>query len=269
MKKIILIILLFLAAFGVSNLLVSIVVMGVLGVDSVTDNPMSMFIIYAASFSFTVALMAIFRKSLSIHLPSFKPEIHRLNLPLILLGVITLLAINVVINPMVSLMPQSNMDALYDMMSGGMWAILTGVIAAPIIEEYIFRGVLQRSFLGITGRPVISIIISALVFGAIHIIPQQMISAFLAGIVLGIIFQLTHSLSTVVIIHMLNNGIAYIEMMYFGENSDILELFFSSPLSYSILYTSSLVLVILLGIWAFRQLARQRNASRQPLYGAK
>lgn len=268
MKRTIIIIILFLASFAVSNSIVSTTVVLGWGIDIATDDSFCMFCIYVLSFAGTVGLMAIFRRRLHIHLPSFKPEIKRLNLPLILIGLITLLAIGVVIDPVLQALPDSNMAALYDMLSGGLWAIATAVIAAPIIEEYIFRGVLQRSFIGATGSVLGGIALSALIFGLIHIIPQQIISAFFAGLVLGTIFYLTHSLFTVIIIHALNNGIAYIQMLYFGTETDVFSASITSPTAYAILYVACLIFIIGLGFWAVKRIARQRIEGRQLHHGA-
>ena len=87
--------------------------------------------------------------------------------------------------------------------------ILAVAIIAPIVEETIFRGMILKGFLkhySVTK----SVILSALLFGLIHMNPWQFVTAFAAGIVLGWWYVKTDSIIATIFGHALNNGMIYI-----------------------------------------------------------
>jgi uncharacterized protein len=87
--------------------------------------------------------------------------------------------------------------------------ILAVVVIAPIVEEIIFRGMLLKGFLNhYSVRK--SIILSALLFGIIHMNPWQFVGAFAAGIILGWWYVKTDSIITTIFGHALNNSMSFI-----------------------------------------------------------
>ena len=86
--------------------------------------------------------------------------------------------------------------------------LIAGGFIGPVCEEVIFRGVILKGFLK-TFHPAKAIIFSSLIFGVIHFMPLQVISAFFAGLVLGYIYYKTRSLWLPIIIHVINNVIAF------------------------------------------------------------
>lgn len=83
-----------------------------------------------------------------------------------------------------------------------------GAIIGPICEEIIFRGILLKEFL-LRYDYKTAILLSAIIFSIIHMMPLQMISTFFVGIILGYIYYKTKSLWLVCIIHIINNSIAF------------------------------------------------------------
>jgi membrane protease YdiL (CAAX protease family) len=90
-------------------------------------------------------------------------------------------------------------------------AVITGIFVigvAPVVEEFFFRGFLYqalRTRLGILGGAVVS----GLIFGAIHNKIEFLIPLAILGTVLALVFQKTNSLWPCVMIHALNNTIAF------------------------------------------------------------
>jgi membrane protease YdiL (CAAX protease family) len=88
-----------------------------------------------------------------------------------------------------------------------------GFLAAT--EEMIFRGVLLESLMSKIGLGSSeAIILSALAFGAAHVMPDRRLApfslwAFLEGIFLGILYVKTHSLSVVILAHFVNDTCGY------------------------------------------------------------
>ncbi|MFM9962828.1 MAG: ABC transporter permease subunit/CPBP intramembrane protease [Planctomycetaceae bacterium] len=88
------------------------------------------------------------------------------------------------------------------------WLILVAFAVAPAIcEELAFRGFVLTGF-SRNGRTRLAIAMSALTFGAMHMIPQQVFNATLLGIVLGLIALRSNSLLPGVLFHFLFNTLA-------------------------------------------------------------
>lgn len=242
MKKTFILILLFVLCFIAASLLMGIVAVYAFDGGALADS-FRIFVMYSGSFILTIVGLAIFCRAKGWRVPSARPRPEKLNLPLILLALISIIAIDIVFAPLIELLPSANLDALYDMMSGGLWAVVTGVIAAPILEEFLFRGIVQENMVRFS-NPFAGIIIASLIFGMVHLIPQQVIMATFSGLVIGTVFYLTGSLATAISIHMLNNGLAYTFFMYFGEEGTFAEIFGFSGATYVVIYGSCVVFLL-------------------------
>lgn len=97
-------------------------------------------------------------------------------------------------------------------LSRSIMGALSIAVIAPIVEELLFRGAIMNHLQEQGYSPHKSIVVSAIVFGLIHINPAQVIFAFLMGLVLGWIVWRTGSLIPVIAGHALNNTIGVIEM---------------------------------------------------------
>ena len=113
------------------------------------------------------------------------------------------------------LMEETFMD-----MSDEATGVLSMALLAPVVEELMFRGAMQGYLMRRYSNPWIGIIVSALVFGLIHMNPQQVVYATLLGLVFGWIYYRTRSLLPVIAGHILNNSVAVITMKTWG-NEDI------------------------------------------------
>jgi membrane protease YdiL (CAAX protease family) len=85
--------------------------------------------------------------------------------------------------------------------------IIMLVIAAPILEEILCRGIVLKGLLK-NYAPNKAIVISALFFGLIHLNPWQALPAFLGGLFLGWTYYKTQSVIPGMIIHATINGTA-------------------------------------------------------------
>lgn len=86
-------------------------------------------------------------------------------------------------------------------------------IAAPVVEELIFRGLLFGKLFG--HRSIIGLLLSSFLFGLIHM-PSDLGSWFIyggMGLVLGFVYLRTNKLAYTMWIHFLNNGIAVMLML--------------------------------------------------------
>jgi len=101
-----------------------------------------------------------------------------------------------------SLLPMSaDQEAMFaDMLEASAIPIFFGCVAAPLLEEMLFRGVMLRSFLAQYSRKQ-AILWSSLIFGLAHLNAYQFVTAFVLGLVLGWLYERTHSLWPSIILH--------------------------------------------------------------------
>ncbi len=122
-------------------------------------------------------------------------------IPWVIIGTVALLF--GIVSPIGNLIPMSESikEAFMDFGSQtGVFAFLLMVIAAPILEELIFRGIILDGLLK-NYTPTKAILVSALLFGLVHLNPWQFVTGFLVGIFSGWVYYKTKSLSFSIIIH--------------------------------------------------------------------
>lgn len=144
----------------------------------------------------------------------------------------------------------------------GIGALILNLIALAltpaICEEMFFRGILQQHLVGITKKPVVGILLTALIFSAIHMELSGLVPRFMLGIALGYIFYTSGSLWTSITAHFTNNA-AVVLVAYFSEidvtkTQDISN--FGTP-TWICLIIGGLVVATLIGIILFGKSARQ------------
>lgn len=185
--------------------------------------------------------------------------VRRVNLPILLWGFVVMTASSIVLEPLLSLFPTEPYEDVTANIGFGGWAILSTVVAAPILEELLFRGLIFESCRERFGNAW-AVLTSALLFGLIHIVPVQMVNAFVVGIILGYIYLKTGSLLSVIILHAINNAIAYTTMYYFADSADVtLESMFASKTAYWIVYSVAAAIFIFALIHLWRMLRSDRS----------
>lgn len=87
--------------------------------------------------------------------------------------------------------------------------LLLAGVAAPIVEETLFRGVLYGWLR--TRMPIaLAIMLSAAVFSGVHFIPILLPALFVVGIILAVVYEWSHSLWVSILLHSIQNSIAVI-----------------------------------------------------------
>lgn len=116
---------------------------------------------------------------------------------------------SLILTPLGHPIAQPDLDYGTGMLSGTLlFAAL--VIAAPVCEELVFRGCLLRLFEN--WNPLFAIVFSSFCFGMMHLNIAQGIPTFFMGIVLGYYAWKTGSIRTSIVIHALNNFLAWLSM---------------------------------------------------------
>ncbi|NDV46312.1 CPBP family intramembrane metalloprotease [Paludibacter sp. 221] len=93
----------------------------------------------------------------------------------------------------------------------GFLPFITVVVAEPVLEELIFRGIILDGLLK-KYSPTKAIIVSALLFGIVHLNPWQFVGATILGLFIGWVYYRTRNLSLAILIHFVNNLIPAIIM---------------------------------------------------------
>lgn len=228
------------------------------GAESLTERmssgPMSA-LSYALSMTLTIVGVLIYRKLRRGKGKMFRLSMRGFNPMLILWGFVLVLITGIVIEPVLNLFPESFLDLLNQMGANGGWSVLMLAILAPVMEEVLFRGILLESVREkySSGR---AIVVSALMFGVIHVIPQQVVNAFVIGLILGFIYVRTDSLWPVIIIHALNNAMAYVIMQWSdGANITVRSLIENDTI-YAVVYGMSLAVFIVSGYMVWRAIEK-------------
>lgn len=127
--------------------------------------------------------------------------------------------------------PMELTDEEFDQLAGGIAGTIDTAFMGPIVEEIIFRGLILGVLLKLIRRPWIAILISALVFGAIHMTTSQLIFGGLYGLLLGWLFWRTGSIWPGVVIHVANNSTAMLLSDAWWDAVDNLTLTWQVPVS--------------------------------------
>ena len=92
------------------------------------------------------------------------------------------------------------------------WGYVAIGILAPLAEEVVFRGAILRTLLGIMSKKNhwVAIMISAAIFGVVHANLAQFINALLMGLLLGWMSYRTGSHVPGILLHWVNNTMAYV-----------------------------------------------------------
>jgi len=142
-------------------------------------------------------------------------------------------------------------EALLDIKSAGQLVQVLVVMAVipGIGEELFFRGILLRFGHQRAGKMLLPIIISSLIFAAVHGTPYNLVSIAIAGALLCLIYYWSGSLVTGMIAHMVYNG-SQIYLSYAAkDNAALKELAKNNHMPPAILITG--IIVFAVSIFAF------------------
>lgn len=141
-------------------------------------------------------------------------------------------------------LPDNHQQTFLAMSRTGIWGFLSIAVFAPACEEFVFRGAVEGTLLKTTS-PWAAILISALLFGIIHMNPIQIPFAFIIGILLGWLFYKTGSLIPGILAHFINNAIGFMTMVTVNDSNITTEKLLGKPLTYSLMAVSVILFVIL------------------------
>lgn len=195
---------------------------------------------------------------------------NRFPISLLIISYLFLISFHVLTEPLLNLLPQpETLSKLLEEVSAYPFLLfLFLVVLAPVLEELLFRGIILDGYLK-NYSPLMSILVSSLLFALFHGNLVQGIGALVMGILVGIIYWQIKSIAFCISLHSLNNLTGFL-LAWFVEprqfESTIQESIHHDPLYFS-LYAS--MFVIWTGcawfIWNFHLKPVRHSLTQRPL----
>lgn len=158
--------------------------------------------------------------------------------------------------------PPDSFDPFGALMSnpwGRLGITVLAVGIAPVVEEFFFRGFIQRSLERRFGAAP-GIILASAIFAAVHVLPWIFPLHFFLGLAFGYAVWITRSIWTGVILHAANNSVAIMGLGVEGdEPMPTPTLWQVGP---DVSWWSSVALLVVSGMLAWRVAERLRKAAR-------
>lgn len=132
----------------------------------------------------------------------------------------------------------------------GFFSFLIMAVAAPVLEELIFRGIILDGLLQ-KYAVVKSILISSLLFSLVHLNFLQIVSGFLGGIFIGWVYYKTRRITLTILIHATINLAGFISRFYIDIESEInqpMEFWYGGMLN-MILVTGCAVILFIVSLY--------------------
>ena len=175
------------------------------------------------------------------------------NPSVLLVGVVWLLASQIILEPLLELLPSDSGHGF----GRGVWAAITAVVSAPILEEVLCRGVLFEVLNKRCGVKT-SILISALFFGMLHFSVANAIVAIVAGLIFGVLYVRTSSLYATIIIHAINNSLA-LALIGFGMDDISFAEMLGGGTIYYVVYAIAVIVFVGASVEAWFSVLRNKK----------
>lgn len=118
--------------------------------------------------------------------------------------------------------PETKMDIGIVYMASNIFGYTMIVVIAPIVEELFFRGTILAYMLKKRWNPYLAIVLSAFLFGVLHMNLTQGFNAAIMGALSGYLFYRTHSIWPSALLHILMNRAALSHIEDKVANTDLL-----------------------------------------------
>lgn len=142
-------------------------------------------------------------------------------------------------------LPDNNAEQMISLLQQPL-GILAVALVSPLVEELLFREAMIGGLLRMDVRPWPAVLVSSVVFGAIHANPAQIPFAIIMGLVFGFIYLRTKSVVLTFLLHVVNNSLAVFFQARYGEEvvlSDLLGPFLPAWIVASILCVLGFIMV--------------------------
>lgn len=196
---------------------VTIAIAGILNLLIKGSKDLTLFLGYTLPFVIIVVMALLFQKH--DFEAKFTALFRKFDIQIVPFLLLFVLGFGYASDYITSLIPMPDfMKQLFEqMLSFSIWGFILVCIAAPLLEEILCRGIFLRSFLeNYSARK--AILWSAIIFAVLHMNPWQAIPAFVIGYFMGWLFYRTKSLLPSIVVHFLNNFVAYVTAGMLGDD---------------------------------------------------
>lgn len=162
-------------------------------------------------------------------------DTNKFKISVLPLSLVLIFSLSLISESLASLIPMPDFIAelFKDAITLDFAGFLTVGIAAPMLEELLFRGVILAALLR-RYSPTKAIIWSAVIFGIAHLNPWQFIAAFIIGCAIGWLFWKTGSIWIGIIMHCANNSASFLLGYLTGDiNASVTDMF-GGPITHAI-----------------------------------
>jgi membrane protease YdiL (CAAX protease family) len=150
-----------------------------------------------------------------------------------------------------ALMAMTQMRTIWDLL----FAIVAIAVVPAVVEELYFRASLQKIIMDWSGKPIVAIVVTAILFSAFHFSYFGFLSRMSLGIVLGLIYYFTKTIWLPILMHFINNAIGVSALYMVRNNPKQIDKVLDSNLAYYWVILGILLLVVL-----FKQLKNTTDA---------
>jgi uncharacterized protein len=192
------------------------------------ESAIGMSLIYTLSIGLTIGGGLLIRQDFTFKLRGTHPMI-------VLLSSIAFVCLHIFLDPITSLIPLPEVlkKIFYETLQQPIPYFFMLVMAAPVLEELLFRGVILDGLLR-NYKSTRAIAFSAFLFALVHGNLAQGVGAFFGGLLIGWVYWKTQSVIPGILIHMVNNLLAYTATLLTPKEDVLKNLSeeFSNPIYY-------------------------------------
>ena len=172
----------------------------------------------------------------------------KLKIPPVLLCFAFGVSLNLFVSGVLTFLPIPDEAQPFDFLLGdNFWLMfLTIALLAPVLEEIIFRGIIQKRLMKMVGIPG-AVILQAFMFGVFHLNLLQGVYSFFLGIIIGTVYFFYMSIWLPIVVHISFNGISVI-ISHISKDAGI----------DGFVLTAITAVAFVISVWAMIELVRMR-----------
>ena len=191
-----------------------------------------------------------FKRIRKFDMPEYRWKFNREPIQVILVIAVMTIAASTLVSPLTALIPGADQfnQRMSEIFSPNLFLFLSIVVAAPLLEEIVFRGVILEGLLK-NYSPAKAIIWSSVIFSIAHLNLWQAVGTFSFGLLMGWVYWKSNSIIPGMVIHFVNNLVGYLMISDTGGVSDSLSVSLEDTVVYGIVLLIALGIFILTWRW--------------------